>query len=425
MRAAADASGMITGTTSSYHASMMSALPDYVDALHAAVEAVKAIDETERVSLPDAIGRVLAAPIIADRDLPPFNRAQMDGYALRGSEFGARESWSVVATIAAGHGERVNVPPGSCVAIATGAALPDDVDTVIQHEVSDRGDLRGEPVRFSIESIAPGHAVHPHGADAKKGDELVAAHTLLLPQHLGIAATVGMTTLEVVAPPCAVILTSGDEVVSPERHAHPHQIRNSNGPMLAALLSRIGATCAAHHHLPDEAEPTRRAVGEALAGADLLITVGGVSAGDRDHFPAAFDEHRVNRILHGASIQPGKPIFIGRAPTGCLVVGLPGNPVSALACATLFIWPIVRAMLRLHATLPWREVTLGDPVKPNANRRAFRPCVLHEDEQTVTVPRWAGSGDLSHTAPTTGLVELPVQSDLVDAGQHLRYLPWP
>jgi len=423
-----NAARRIAGTLP-YHAQIMTQLPDYADALQAALEPVTPIRETEAVSLGEAPGRVLAEPIVADRDLPPFNRAQMDGYALRASEFGMQEAWPVVATIAAGHGERVSVPPGSCAAIATGAVLPDDVDTVIQHEVSDRGDLQGEPVRFSIESIKSGHAVHPSGADAKAGDQLVAPGTLLMPHHLGIAATVGQSTLDVVRQPRAAVLTSGDEVVSPEHHVHPHQIRNSNGPMLAALLARLGANVIAHHHLPDELDPTIRAVGEAIHTADLLITVGGVSAGDRDHFPAAFDEHTVNRVLHGASIQPGKPIFIGRAAgssaTGCIVIGLPGNPVSALVCSTLFIQPIVRGMLGLKCDLSWREAVLSQAVKPNPSRRAFRPCVMHSDGRLVTVPDWAGSGDLCHTAPTTGIVELPVQAEYVAGGTSLRYLPWP
>ncbi len=141
----------------------MTGLPDYDEALRLALTGVDAITDTEIVRVADSAGRVLAAPIVADRDLPSFNRAQLDGYALRAGDLGRVESFTVVASIAAGSPADVTVETGRCVKIATGAPLPDDVDAVIGHEMSDRGD----PVRFTIHSIDPGHAVHPRGADAR------------------------------------------------------------------------------------------------------------------------------------------------------------------------------------------------------------------------------------------------------------------
>jgi molybdopterin molybdotransferase len=133
----------------------------------------------------------------------------------------------------------------------------------------------------------------------------------------------------------------------------------------------------------------------------------------------------VRQRLAGAAIQPGKPVRVGAAPGGATVVALPGNPVSGLACACLFIWPVVRAMLGLDPTPPWRPVTLAREVTPNPRRRAFRPAVLDEAHGTVTVPAWAGSGDLAHTATTDGILELLVQDGPIPAGTELRFLPWP
>lgn len=404
-------------------------LPDYADALTAALNAASPLAREEVVELAHASGRVLRSPVVADRALPPFNRAMMDGYALRAAEFGTIDAWPVVATVSAGTSADVHVPPGSCVAIATGAPLPEALDTVIQHEVSDRGDLEGKPVRFNIASVTVGASVHPRGSDAKQGSIVIPAGVVVQPHHLGIAASVGATRLTVAARPRIVILTSGDEVVLPASDVLPHQIRNSNGPMLASLLERCGGSVIAHHHVPDELDATIRAVGHAMLAADLIITVGGVSAGERDHFPVAFDEHRIERAVHGAMIQPGRPIFVGRAnsadsnfsPT---VIALPGNPVSALACACLFAWPIVRLMLGLDPALPWRHVKLREPIKPNSQRRAFRPAILNADG-TATVPNWSGSGDLCHTTPTSGLLELPVQTHAVEPGTELRFLLWP
>ena len=231
------------------------------------------------------------------------------------------------------------MPSGACVAIATGAPLPADVDTVIQHELSDRGD----PVRFTVASIERGHAVHRRGADARAGDELLPAGTRLGAHHLGIAASVGATELRVRRRPRAVVLSSGDEVVPPSAGlVLSHQIRNSNATLATELLRRFGAEPVAARHVPDDPDATAAAVAEALAEADLLVTIGGISAGARDFFPGTFAGHGVRLELHGAAIQPGRPVLVGQAPGGAVVVGLPGNPVSVLACACLFAWPIVR-----------------------------------------------------------------------------------
>jgi len=402
-------------------------LPDYAEALQRALSAVNdaVISRTgqELVPLDRAGGRVLASAVVADRDMPPFNRAMMDGYALRAADYSRSRPFPVAGEVPAGVAPDVRVPPGACVKIATGAALPDACDTVIQHEASDRGN----PVTFTLDRVEAGQAVHPRSADAREGDVLVPAGTLLAPQHLGMAVATGATSLEVRRRPRAAVLTSGDEVRpadTPLAQLQPHQIRNSNSVMATDLLRGFGAEPVASHHLPDQRGTTIEAVRRAIETGDLVITIGGVSAGERDHFPEAFDAGGVQRFLVGASIQPGRPIVVGRTAGNVIIVALPGNPVSALACACLFIWPIVRAMLGLPSQLPWREIELAEAVKPNAHRRAFRPAILRNDGRAV-VPKWAGSGDLAHTAATHGLLELPVQDRPVAVGTRLRFLAWP
>lgn len=399
---------------------MTATLPDYDEALARALHGIEPLEWKELAPLDVAHGRVLREQVVADRDIPPFNRAQMDGYALRAAEFNSVESWPVAATISAGMPADAAIAPGHCAAIATGAPLPSDVDTVIQHELSDRGN----PVRFSIDAIEPGHAVHPRGADARAGDVLIDVGVVLGSQHLGIAATVGLSRIVVARKPRVTVLTSGDEVLPIDDPVRDHQIRNTNGVMLLSLVQHIGAELLGCRHLLDEESITVTAVGEALGESDIVITVGGISAGDRDFFPAAFKTHGIQPQLCSAAIQPGRPIFVGRDPQGAIVVGLPGNPVSSLACCCLFVWPIVRALLGAPIELPWRDVQLSDPVKPNSKRRAFRPAIIAESG-AARVPSWAGSGDLVHTGATHGLVELPVQSGEVQAGATLRFLPWP
>ncbi|MCH7544947.1 MAG: molybdopterin molybdotransferase MoeA [Planctomycetes bacterium] len=398
----------------------MTSLPDYRDALNQALAVVEPLPGTETIQLESCAGRVLAETITADRDLPPFNRAQMDGYALRASELGQLTEWPVITSIPAGNPGDVVVPPGQCVMIATGAPLPDDVDTVIQHELSDRGD----PVHFTIDKVEPGRAVHPRGVDAKTGDTLIEPPVVLAAHHLGIAASAGKASLQVAIRPRVTILSSGDEIVAVGSDVLPHQIRNSNGLQTAELLRRFGADPSAIIHVHDELDETIDAVRTAIDSSDLIITIGGISAGVRDHFPVAFETCGIESALHRASIQPGKPIMVGRAPDGTIIVGLPGNPVSALVCACIFIWPIVRVMLGLSPDLPWRKVDLAEEVKANPNRRAFRPARLI-DMNTIVVPKWAGSGDLAHTTHTDGFVELPVQDEPVMTGTKLRFLAWP
>ncbi len=398
----------------------MTRLPDYRVALSQALAVVDPLTGTEIIQLESCAGRVLAETVAADRDLPPFNRAQMDGYALRASEVGKFTEWPVVASIPAGHPGDVTVPPGHCVAIATGAPLPDDVDTVIQHELSNRGD----PVHFTIDAIEQGRAVHPRGVDAQAGDTLIESPVVLASHHLGIVASAGKASLQVITRPRVTILSSGDEIVEIGSDVLTHQIRNSNGLQTAELLRRFGADPIATIHVHDELDETIDAVRTALISSDLIITIGGISAGVRDHFPVAFKACGIVSALHQASIQPGKPIVVGRAPDGTIIVGLPGNPVSALVCGCTFIWPIVRVMLGLPPDLPWREVELAEEVKANPNRRAFRPARL-SGMNTIVVPKWAGSGDLTHTANTDGFVELPVQDEPVMSGTKLRFLSWP
>lgn len=402
----------------------MPELPTYEDALQRSLERIHPIDREELVPCEEADGRVLCESILADRDLPPFDRAALDGYALRYEDLATGNTFPVATTIAAGQPADVSVPPGQCVAIATGAPVPADLDTVIQHELSDRGDRDGGPVHFEGVRIDRGNAIHPRGADARRDDVLVPPGTKLDPDHIGLAATVGATMLPVRCHPVVRILTSGDEVVPPDMSPLPHQIRNGNGPMLGALVQRMGGRVHSHSHLEDEPLPVQHALKEAISASDIVVTVGGISAGDRDHIPGALEQLEIESLVSGAAIQPGRPVRIGQDSGGTVVVSLPGNPVSVLATACLFLWPVLRRLVDLDPVLPWRLVTLGEAVQPSPRRWQFRPASVNESGEAV-VPTWQGSGDLAHAASTDGLLALPRQEEAVEEGTPLRFLPWP
>lgn len=376
----------------------------------------------EAVAIAEAAGRVLRQEIVADRDLPPFNRAQMDGYALRSADLRPDKPIAVVARIHAGMRWSEPVPVGACVAIATGAPVPDDLDTVIEHERSDRGN----PVRFTS-TVAQGASIHRRGSDARAGATLLSPGAILTPAHIALAATVGLETLTVGRRPRISILTSGDEIRTTATGATDpipeHVVRDSNGPMLELLVRGFGARVESRRHLPDDEAKTVAALAQAVEGSDIVITTGGISAGERDYVPRALAELGASFLLRRVRLQPGGPLTVARMPSGTLVVGLPGNPVSTLVCAHLFLWPIVLRLLGAAATIPWRDGVLGQPVRANPTRQAYRPGRCASDG-TIVVPRWEGSGDLVHTAATDGIVELPLLEGEVPAGTRLRMLPW-
>lgn len=401
-----------------------SPLPDYRTALNLVLESIQPSGGIERAPLAGAAGRVLAEAIGADRDYPPFNRATMDGYAVRSADVGQFESFRVLGMVAAGSAEQPAIGRGQAVRIATGAALPPDADAVIQHELSDRA----EPVRFAVQSIKAGENIHRRAQDARAGAALLEPGTRLGAQHLGVLATVGCTSVPVRVQPRIAILTSGDEVLPPDSPCVlDYQIRNSGGSMLPMMVAAMGGQPRRIAHVVDQPDATSAAVGEALADHDVLITIGGISAGERDCFHAAFEANGVQPILRGASIQPGKPIFVGcaeREGRSVVVVGLPGNPVSVLATAHLFAWPIIRTLVGLTPDLPWTATQLARPAKAHAHREAFRPSVWHRQQGTAEVLDWAGSGDLIHTARADGLLTLPMQADPVAVGTSTPLLPW-
>jgi len=400
------------------------AMPGYDEALSRVLPHAPTL-RGERVSLRAALGRVLREDVTADRDQPPFDRSAMDGYAVRSADITPEASLKIDGTTAAGGDPAMVTRPllaGTTRRIATGAALPAGADAVIQVELSSE---QGGAVRFMTDAAKAGQNIHRRAADAARGKGVLRSGTLLLPQHIGIAAAVGAVELTVTEKPRITIMTTGDEVrpaETPTAALAINQIRNSNGPMLIAILETWGMPTLHHVHLPDDPEATRAAAREALSSSHIVITNGGVSVGERDFLPAAWQHLGLETLLHNVNIQPGKPVFIARDENK-LVLGLPGNPVSVLCTAHLFVRPLLRVMLGVTpAPLPWREVQLAQGTKSNAKRELFRAARLEPDGR-ATVLSWQGSGDLMHTADAQGFVRLPLRDAPVEAGETVRYLP--
>ena len=396
-----------------------SAAPDYAEALERARDGIAAAP-TETVALSQAAGRVLRTPIVADRDLPPCDRARMDGYALRAADLAADVTLPVVGEVRAGDDGMIEVPVGSCVRIATGAPLPQGLDAVVEHERSDRGD----PVRFDLESIEAGRSVHRRGGDARDGTVLCEAGVRLQAHHLGLLATVGVAHPEVSVPIRVGVISSGDELLPVTARPEAHQIREGNAPMITAALESMGARLVHHAHVPDDPAATREALEQGLQRCDLLVTIGGISAGDHDHIRPQLEALGVDWQVASARIKPGKPVHVGRWHGDTLVTCLPGNPVSALVCTHLFCRPLIAARSGRRDDPVWDLRRLREPVASDPVRRAFRPARLEDDGQLV-VPGWRGSGDLAHLADCTGIVDLgPSSTDAVQGEGEHRYLDW-
>ena len=404
---------------------MQNKLLKYDEALAIILEQVAKLP-TQTVALDDALCRVLRAQVSADRDQPPFDRSAMDGYAVPSAEVATDRTFRIAGSIAAGAPMQPFPSETSHVMrIATGAPVPKGVDSVIPLEQSQEDDSTDPPsVRFTVDSQPPWKNIHRRGSDATAGRVLIEPGTSLAAHHLGIAATVGAVQLEVSQLPRITLLTSGDEVRPPETPGSElqlQQIRNSNGPMLKALCQSLGTPLLMHVHVIDEPEQTLAAARQAIAQSHLVLTVGGVSVGRRDLLPWAWEKLGLKTVLHGVAIQPGKPLFVAQDESK-LVVGLPGNPVSVLATAHLFVWPIISKMLGRAATLPWQQVKLASAVRAKSTRRMFR-AARYVGDGVVEAIRWQGSGDLMHTVDADGIVQLPLVDDRIESGTGVPFLP--
>ncbi len=354
-------------------------------------------------ALREAHGRILRSDVRADRPAPPFDRVMMDGIAIRFDEWreGHRE-FAVQAAVRAG------VAPPECrarcaIEVMTGGVLPPGCDTVIPVEWTER---HGDRVRLTdseprAATLQRGAFVHPCGVDGAAGRTVLAAGVRLGPCELAVAATEGAVTLHVNRVPRVCIVTTGDEVVPADTQPEPWQIRGSHAVALEALLAEHGAVHCSNRHARDDDDDLRAALGKALDGYDVLLVTGGVSMGRWDRVPAVLGEVGVEKRFHTVAQRPGKPMWFGtRGST--VVFGLPGNPLSALACARRYVVPWLDHFR--GATLPvTRRVRCQ--VRNDSAMTTFHSVVMRGESVELLSPR--NSGDLHALVGSDGLVECP------------------
>lgn len=325
---------------------------------------------TERVPIDRAAGRVLAADIVAALDAPRRDVSAMDGYAVREADLATLPARLVLAGESfPGQSGLPEVRAGTCARIFTGAPVPPGADRiVIQEDVRREGD-----VAIFETPLGSGRHIRRQGGDFRAGETLLAAGTRLDARAIVVAAAADLPAIEVRRRPRVVVLGTGDELAEPgTARDHPAAIPESVSFGVAAMAAQWGADCAGRRRLPDDPALLERAAAEALDEADLILVTGGASVGEKDYAKAMFAPTGLELIFAKVAIKPGKPVWLGRA-RGKLVLGLPGNPTSALVTARLFLAPL---LLRLSGgdpvgALRWRDAPLAAALPANGDRETF------------------------------------------------------
>lgn len=325
---------------------------------------------TEALTLVEADGCWLAEPVTAGRDQPPFDASAMDGWAVRRTDVEPGARLDIVGESAAGHDAGVTVEKGQAARIFTGAALPPGADRVVIQEEAKR---EADTVVLAAAADAPAW-VRPQGCDFRAGQVLLEPGTRLNPWRLALAASAGRATVTCHRRPVVGLLSTGDELVAPETPAGPHQIYDACAPALAAFVRRSGGTPV---HLGPARDDDASILAAMEGGAfDLLVTVGGASVGDHDRVKPAVRSVGGLLSVEGVAVRPGKPVWFARLADGRPLLGLPGNPASALVCAELFLGPLIAALQAGTAEVETGRAVLAGLLPPNGPREHYMRAMV-------------------------------------------------
>lgn len=373
--------------------------------------------EAEAVALDAAAGRVLVDPAASRVDLPPFDSSAMDGFAVRSSDTPGR--LPVRERIPAGRPARRALEPGEAMGIATGGAVPEGADAVIQLEaVADRGNA----VEIQ-DAVQTGANIRPRGGDLRQGDVVVEAGELLGPAQIGALAAAGIPEVSCSRRPRAAVLATGTELRRPGEELGPGQIYEANTALLAVQLRSAGAEVELLDAVEDDEAAHRKALEAGLRG-DVLVTSGGVSVGPHDLVRSVGSELGIEEIFWGVAVKPGKPLWFG-VRDGTLVFGLPGNPVSSLVGFELFVRPALRALQGVREPLPrFDPGRLARAIRPNPARTELMRArtALVDSAVELDVLTGQDSHMIARAAGADALVLVPPGTDELPAGAAVSFL---
>ncbi|MBM4000549.1 MAG: molybdopterin molybdotransferase MoeA [Planctomycetes bacterium] len=366
----------------------------------------------ETVALGDALGRVLAEDRLSDIDSPPHDKALVDGYAVVASDIRRGVELEVVEQIMAGQTPRLGVRPSRASRIMTGAPIPDGADAVVMVERTECPN-GADRVRVLQDRATAGENILRRAAAMRAGERVVERGRLVRPVEIGVLAESGCARVPVCPRPRVAVLATGDELVDASEVPGAGRIRNSNGPMLAALASRAGGRVTDLGVARDETDALGRAIREGL-DSDMLLIAGGVSAGVLDLIPSVLRDVGAKAVFHRVRLRPGKPVWFGvfaHPDRSTLIFGLPGNPVSALVCFELLARPALERMAGVphDANRRRRAARLGAAFSHRGDRTTCFPARLFEDERgRVAVPLdWKGSPDIRTLADADAFIVFP------------------
>ena len=382
----------------------------------------------EHVSIEHASGRVLAEDVVADTDLPPFDRAQMDGYAVRAHDVKeAPVQLRIAGESAAGRGWHQELKEGQAVRIMTGAPVPAGADSVQQVELTT--ELRDGSVVELLESVETGKSIVPRGAEITAGQVVLNAGTSINAAMLAVLAAFGYARVQVFRKPRVGVLATGSELVAVDQTPGQDQIRDSNNYSISAYAELAGAVVERMPLTGDETSLLKTQIAEAAKRNDLIVTSGGVSMGVYDVTKAALKELDAEIFFERVALRPGKPTVFARLPNGTLVFGLPGNPVSVSVTFNLFARTALLSMQgTAEPTLKRETAVLARSVKGTADRENYLPAQLtsNDDGELVAFPlKWGGSSDFVSFALTTALVIVPANVKAIEAGSLVNVLRLP
>jgi len=377
---------------------------------------------TESIYFENALGRVLAEDLKADRDLPPYNRVTMDGIAISFAAFenGIR-SFKIIATQAAGETTFEINHPSECIEIMTGAALPSTTDTVIRYEDLE---IKDGIATVQTEAVSKGQSIHLKGIDKSKGDLVAAANQLITPALISMAASVGKSDLLVKQLPKVVIISSGDEVVNIDEMPNAFQIRRSNNYTIKAALQQYCIN-AEMIHIPDDPVITKQEIKKCLQQYDVIILSGGVSEGKFDYIPKALEENAVKKLFHKVQQRPGKPFWFGKHENGVLVFAFPGNPVSTFMCLRRYFCVWLEQSLGIAKQKMFAALEEDFVFTPALQYFLQVKLNVNDKGQLLAKPvAGNGSGDFANLLDTDAFMELPLEQNNFTKGEVFRVWPF-
>jgi molybdopterin molybdotransferase len=381
----------------------------------------------EDCPLANAQGRVLRADLAADRDLPPFDRVTMDGFAVCVAALaGGTRRFRIEALQAAGmRAFKLGEAAEACVEVMTGAVLPEGADCVVPYEDTTR---EGQTmiVAPAVAEFPAGYAIHRRGSDHHTGDVVVRAGSRLSGREIAVAAACGHATVTVTQVPRIAVVATGDELVEIDMPVAAHQVRRSNDYALRASLVAAGYSNVARFHLRDVPREIEHLLRHIVAEHDVVVIVGGVSKGKFDFIPAELERQEVKKRFHGVAQRPGKPMWFGVCPRHTLVFALPGNPVSCYTCLHRYVIPALAQASGL-VTGAQRTAALANSVTFKPKLTYFLPVKLSSGPcaERLAIPAATNtSGDFASLIGTDGFVELPAEPTDFAAGTVVPFWPW-